>query len=1038
MQWINRLLTILLEIIGVVLAGLAVLAALLAWRLSDSPLRLQALEPYLVQGLTELAQPYRVNVRKTSLTWAADHLSIGVSAEQIQVFSPNGVALASVPQIEVGLSIPALLIGRVAPSYIRLTGPQLHAYRLQDGSLRLSLFGSDQPAASPSGGEGEFMGRWFEALINPPAASSQLGALRRIYIRAAHLTMDDYQLGVFWRVPRADLFFSRDSEGMRGRLQLEAALGEARATIEGGLLYSARKGEMQFSLNLGHFNPAELASQAPAFAGLQQINLPFAGKVDGVWRRASGMDHLNFDLSAGEGQFQLSPRLQPLPVKLAQLKGAVDRSNRKVEINDFFIQFDGPRLSGAMLATRNGNNVDVKAEVEAEQMEAAQLAQYWPEFVAKGARRWVTENIRAGRVPKAQASVALSLPLENPQAVKVSSFAGDMKIEDATVHYFGELPAVTNAAGIARFNRGSFIIDVNDGRVGTLRIPTAKVQLLGLDDDTDRADISLTVNGPVREQMLLLDNAPLHYMQRLGLDAAKGEGKATTVARFLFPLFGNLPIEMVAISAASRMEQVALPKVVAGQDLTAATLDLALDGAGMRINGQGRLGGAPAEFGWSESFLSDVTPASEISFSGTMDEAARQSFRLSWPEVLGGVVAVKGNYSKNRGQPARLEAQLDLAKARLSLPWFAWSKPEGTAGEGKVVVMIDHKAVSSIPEFSISTAAARVSGTVDFADDSQWRKVNLARISVPGTSLKGSAARTPGQPGYVFNFSGNAADIRGIYEGDDSPSPMIATPTKPDDKPRELMPMDVTFDIRQVVTGEGRELNGAKGRVVRNTRGWSQLRIDGTLAGGEPVRIHVEPTATGKAIDISTTNAGGMLSTLRLMENISGGTLSVYGEGKGDKPTEAMADLRDFKYLNARTLQKIAEQADPKGAEQLARAEGLLFKRLKARIAYTEDTLQVRDGRMAGDLIGLTLQGKVDLLNSQLDLEGTLVPLYGVNSMVSGIPIIGWLLTGGEGGGVFAATYAVKGPLREPDTSVNPLAMLAPGFLRNILFLSGD
>ena len=37
-----------------------------------------------------------------------------------------------------------------------------------------------------------------------------------------------------------------------------------------------------------------------------------------------------------------------------------------------------------------------------------------------------------------------------------------------------------------------------------------------------------------------------------------------------------------------------------------------------------------------------------------------------------------------------------------------------------------------------------------------------------------------------------------------------------------------------------------------------------------------------------------------------------------------------------------------------------------------------------------------------------------------------------EGGGIFAVTYRLDGALDEPDLSVNPLSILAPGFLRGL------
>jgi hypothetical protein len=70
-----------------------------------------------------------------------------------------------------------------------------------------------------------------------------------------------------------------------------------------------------------------------------------------------------------------------------------------------------------------------------------------------------------------------------------------------------------------------------------------------------------------------------------------------------------------------------------------------------------------------------------------------------------------------------------------------------------------------------------------------------------------------------------------------------------------------------------------------------------------------------------------------------------------------------------------------------------------------------------------------------MDISGTLVPVYTLNRIVGAIPLVGDLLTGGEGQGLFAATYAMRGALGEPQTSVNPLSVLAPGFIRNLFFL---
>jgi uncharacterized protein YhdP len=88
--------------------------------------------------------------------------------------------------------------------------------------------------------------------------------------------------------------------------------------------------------------------------------------------------------------------------------------------------------------------------------------------------------------------------------------------------------------------------------------------------------------------------------------------------------------------------------------------------------------------------------------------------------------------------------------------------------------------------------------------------------------------------------------------------------------------------------------------------------------------------------------------------------------------------------------------------------------------------------RAYGPALGLTAKGTIDFERDETALQGTIVPAYTVNQILGVIPLLGPLLTGGEGEGVFAATYKATGPVSDPEVSVNTLAALAPGFLRNL------
>jgi hypothetical protein len=88
--------------------------------------------------------------------------------------------------------------------------------------------------------------------------------------------------------------------------------------------------------------------------------------------------------------------------------------------------------------------------------------------------------------------------------------------------------------------------------------------------------------------------------------------------------------------------------------------------------------------------------------------------------------------------------------------------------------------------------------------------------------------------------------------------------------------------------------------------------------------------------------------------------------------------------------------------------------------------------RLHGGSLGLTATGTVNIKASTVDLKGTIIPFYGLNTLLSHVPLLGTLLSGGKGEGLIAMRYHLSGQLANPDVAVNPASVLTPGFLRGI------
>ena len=132
-------------------------------------------------------------------------------------------------------------------------------------------------------------------------------------------------------------------------------------------------------------------------------------------------------------------------------------------------------------------------------------------------------------------------------------------------------------------------------------------------------------------------------------------------------------------------------------------------------------------------------------------------------------------------------------------------------------------------------------------------------------------------------------------------------------------------------------------------------------------------------------------------------------------------------------MAKLLSIASLTGILESLSGDGLVFSQLNAPFALFDGQLELKSARAFGPSLGITLKGVLDFQQDALDMEGTIVPAYAINGLLGNLPLVGGLVTGGDrGSGLFAATYSMRGPRNAPDITINPLAALAPGFLRKL------
>ncbi|CAK0771489.1 putative DUF3971 domain-containing protein [uncultured Gammaproteobacteria bacterium] len=721
----------------------------------------------------------------------------------------------------------------------------------------------------------------------------------------------------------------------------------------------------------------------------------------------------------------------------------------KVVLDRFSIDFGGPRLALSGSAERRGEGGgfwDIRAKAEGAAVPLDDLARLWPEPVGTNAREWIVENLSEGMIDRAWATVSAKAPAGDPGEIEPEAIDGGLTLRNATVRYLKPLPVVQGISGNMVADGRSLLIHTHGGGLGELRLGDGTVAITKLNTPQECIDIDMPVTGPVRAALTLIDLPPLGYAKKFDLDPVRVDGTANTRVRFYFPLFKDLTTDEIEVGVTSIAKGLTVREAVAGHTVTEGAINLELDVKGMIITGKVKLAGVPLTVEWKEFFKDDAPLRTRISARGDVTDADLARVGLPNAPWLTGTAGTDSVVTTDRRRRTTLATTLNLARTTLALPEIGWSKPMGGAGSGRFSVEFDKGRAVRVPEFSVEAGGLTSRGALELIGSGQDLKIARARITTlragPNDFQADFLARDGG--GWSMTFHGASLDGRAMLHPPDKATREreAAERAERGEGERRSPPLEMSIQVGKLVTApDGKGLHQVLAKLRRDGNGWERAEINARLGEGTgTVTVALRPDGGKRRLEASCDDAGLLLKLLDWSEGVRGGRLHLTGEGDTADPKRTLTgrvEMSEFTVIKAPVLARLLNAMSLAGLIELLQGEGLVFSRLDGGYRWSGDTLVFNNLRTAGGALGLTLQGRLDLGRDNAELEGTVVPIYSVNRILGLIPLLGDLISGGEGNGLFAATWSMSGPLSEPSISVNPLSMLAPGFLRNLFFLGG-
>ena len=176
------------------------------------------------------------------------------------------------------------------------------------------------------------------------------------------------------------------------------------------------------------------------------------------------------------------------------------------------------------------------------------------------------------------------------------------------------------------------------------------------------------------------------------------------------------------------------------------------------------------------------------------------------------------------------------------------------------------------------------------------------------------------------------------------------------------------------------------------------------------------------------------LSGLNFAKGFSNGKLSYVSEDVAVDETNTKIILSNYYVKEMPILANLLSLTSFTGIIDTLTGKGVFFDKSYLEYEVKNKTLTIIDAYGTGDSLGYTLEGKINP-DGFVSLDGNLVPAYLVNDIIRQVPVLGKVITGKQGDGIFGASFKIKGQPDALQTTVNPIRTLTPRFIQRFFDL---
>ena len=665
------------------------------------------------------------------------------------------------------------------------------------------------------------------------------------------------------------------------------------------------------------------------------------------------------------------------------------------------------------------------------------LLTYWPVFAATGAREWIDENVLAGTMGPAEFQTNLAPGDIDKPVLATDALKLTLAMKGVEANYLTGLTHLTGVEGTALLTGDDFSADFTAGRVGNLVVKSGHALIPALHQHGTVATFSLHADGAMPEIMTLLDMKPLNYATRFHIDPRTTLGTAGVDMSLRVPMLPDLPVDDVGISVKAAVNGFAL--TLGKLRLSDGAVNFDIDNNRLRQTGNAMIADQRFAIDYTEDFKTADAITSRATAKGLLTPAVRNLLNIDIGKIVTGTWPVTANITAHRGDLIQADATVDLAPAVIIIPFVNLGKSPGEAASARVVVNFTPDGHVTDQSFRITGAGLSANGTASFDKNGVLTRVDFANVRRGALNDLGFTL-TKGVGGDTYDLHGRVLDGSSI--GRDASCNAAPggpkAPERPEEKPDGSY--RIIAHLERLVLCDGQSLMPFSLDLSGIGEKPSALSMSGGI-GKATITAGLESTPQGRKVSFAAGDTGLLARALFSFSGLTGGALegtatlpgrATDPDAGGNTPDfQGTLTVTHFKMVNQSFFTRLFSAVSFTGVGDLLQNQGISMDKAEFPFSSKNNVISIKDAIFAGG-VGGSAEGYIDRPRNQVAIKGSLVPAYGLNSIVSNVPLLGDLLASKKGEGIFGVTYAMTGPTDHADISINPLSMLTPGILRRI------